>query len=360
MKIAKNILNVIYPLFFIYLFLFGIKLLEISLAFYSSILSKLFVELCKNPSIGLFVGILFTAIIQSSSATTSMTVGLVASSILNIRFAIPIIFGANIGTTITNTLVSFTHITKKDEFNNAFVASIIHDIFNILNVIIFFPLEIKFHILENLSSYLTDLFIRSKGATFKSPLKIIIEPLCKHFHSLFKNFNFIPLLLSIIIIFVALTFFVKILRKETSGKMEILIDRYLFHNTSSSFILGLVLTAIIQSSSITTSLIVPIAGAGILSVEKIFPYVLGANIGTTITALLASLVTGKSSAVQIALTHTIFNVLGTLIFLPLRFIPISIAKKMGSFLAGKRPLAFLYILLIFFIIPLFFIIITWR
>ncbi len=360
MKIFKRILEIIYPLVFIYLFLFGIKLLEISLACYGESLSKLLVELCGNPFVGLFVGILFTAIIQSSSATTSMTVGLVASGLINIRGAIPIILGANIGTTITNTLISFTHITRKDEFKNAFVASIIHDVFNILNVILFFPVEMKFHILENISYNLTGFFIRSKGATFKSPLKIIVEPLCKSFHSIFNKFNFIPLILSLIIIFVSLYFLVKILRKEASGKMEILIDRFLFKNTFSSFMLGLSLTAFIQSSSITTSLIVPIAGAGILSIEKIFPYVLGANIGTTITALLASLVTGKAVAVQIALTHTLFNVFGTMIFLPFRFIPIFISKKLGLFLSQRRALAFLYISLIFFIIPLFLIIITWR
>lgn len=360
MRIIKTILNIIYPLVFIYFFLFGIKLLEISLACYGSTLSNLLFELCGNPFVGLFVGILFTAIIQSSSATTSMAVGLVASGLINIRGAIPMILGANIGTTITNTLVSFTHITRKKEFKNAFVASIIHDIFNILNVILFFPIEMKFHFLERITYNLTGLFIRSKGGTFKSPIKVIVEPLCKYFHSLFHNINFIPLILALIIIFVSLTFLVKTLRKETSGKIEILIDRFLFRNTFSAFILGLTLTATIQSSSIITSLIVPIAGAGILSVEKIFPYVLGANIGTTITALLASLVTGKFLAVQIAIVHALFNVFGTIIFLPLRFIPIFIAKKLGVFLSQRRALAFLYILFIFFLIPLFLIIITWR
>jgi len=360
MKILKKIINIVIPLIFIYFFLFGIKLLEISLSVYSEKMKVILLEFCKNPLVGLFVGILFTAIIQSSSATTSITVGFVASGLLGIRAAIPIILGANIGTTVTNIIVSFTHISKKEEFKKAFSASIVHDIFNILNVIIFFPCEIKFHILEKSSEFLSRILILSKGTTFKSPLKVIVEPLCIHFHSIFKSFNFIALIISFFIIFISLYLFVKTLRKETGGKIEILIDRFLFRNTFTSFMLGLLLTAFIQSSSVTTSIIVPFAGAGLLTIEKIFPYVLGANIGTTITALLASLVTGKVVAVQLALTHTLFNTFGTIIFLPLSFIPIFIARKIGSFLAERKVLAFLYILIIFFIIPLFLIIITWR
>ncbi len=93
---------------------------------------------------------------------------------------------------------------------------------------------------------------------------------------------------------------------------------------------GLLITVLVQSSSITTSLAVPFAGAGILTLIQIFPYTLGANIGTTITAMLAALAVGEISAVTVAFAHLLFNICGIALIWPLpaiRRIPLRLAEE---------------------------------
>ena len=126
-------------------------------------------------------------------------------------------------------------------------------------------------------------------------------------------------------------------------------------------LLGFGVTAVVQSSSITTSLVIPLVGAGILTIEKIFPYTLGANVGTTLTALLASLATtGEgTTGVTVAFSHLLFNLSGIIIFYPLRGIPIGLAKWAGGKCSEKRFFAFLYVLIIFYLLP-FLIIFVFR
>ena len=114
-------------------------------------------------------------------------------------------------------------------------------------------------------------------------------------------------------------------------------------------------TISVQSSSITTSVLVPLAASGVLTLENIYPVTLGANVGTTVTALLASLATGSPAAVTVALVHTLFNISGILAFYPisnLRKLPIKMANKLSDIAAERRSLALMYALTMFVIIPL--------
>ncbi len=348
---AHPIVKVFLAIIYIYFFLVGIKLLSLSLKGFGMDFARSLIQTTSNPFLGLFIGIIATATIQSSSATTSIVVGFVSSGILSIRHAIPIIMGANIGTTVTNTIVSIAHITRKDEFARAFPGAVVHDIFNLLNVAVFFPLELKFHIIERVSYSLAAAFKEVGGIKFTSPLKQIVKPTAKFILHLFHGHYVLSLIFAFLMIIVTLTLLVRLLRRASSGKFEILIDRYLFKSQFSSGFLGFGLTVFVQSSSVTTSLVVPLVGAGLLTVEKIFPYVLGANIGTTFTAILASLVTGKLLPVQAAFAHLSFNILGMLVWYPLRFVPISLAKKLGKLAYARRWVVFVYIFVIFFAIP---------
>ena len=117
---------------------------------------------------------------------------------------------------------------------------------------------------------------------------------------------------------------------------------------------GAVVTCIVQSSSITTSLLVPMIAAGILSIEAAFPIVIGANIGTTGTAILASFATGNPSAIVIAFVHFLFNLIGVLVIYPIkpfRTIPINLAKALGDLAHEKRHYALIYVLGVFFVVP---------
>ena len=117
---------------------------------------------------------------------------------------------------------------------------------------------------------------------------------------------------------------------------------------------GLLITVLVQSSSITTSLAVPLAGAGILTLVQIFPYTLGANIGTTITAMLAALAVGEISAVTVAFAHLLFNICGIALIWPIpaiRRIPLRLAQNFAAVAADHRWLAIAYILVCFYSIP---------
>ncbi len=347
----KIVSDVCLSLFFLYLFLLGIELLSCSLKGFGTGFARMLISTTENPFTGLFIGMLVTAIIQSSSVTTSITVGFVAAGTLTVSNAVPIIMGANIGTTITCVIASFGHFSVEKEFSKAFPAAIVHDIFNILSVAVFLPLEIFFHPIERLSVFLTTFLLGKEGLTFQSPLDNIIDPVSKRIMSLFGEHYLISAFLSLVIVVFAITFFVKILRKASAERFESLIDHYLFKNALTAGLLGLCLTAFVQSSSITTSLVVTLVGTQLTTIEKIFPYTLGANLGTTVTAILAALVTGNVNAITVALSHSIFNAFGITVWYPLRTIPISIAKKLGGLSGKKRLLAFIYIIAIFIIIP---------
>jgi sodium-dependent phosphate cotransporter len=191
-----------------------------------------------------------------------------------------------------------------------------------------------------------------EGLTFNSPLDLIIDPISGRIMSLFGEHYLISAFISLILVVCAITFFVKILRRVSAEKFEALIDHYLFRNALTAGLLGLCLTAFVQSSSITTSLVITLVGTQLTTIEKIFPYTLGANLGTTVTAILAALVTGNVNAITVALCHSIFNIFGITVWYPLRIVPITLAKKMGTLTGRKRLLAFIYIITIFIITPI--------
>jgi sodium-dependent phosphate cotransporter len=316
--------------------------------------SETILSTIKDPVSSFFIGLLATSVIQSSSATTSILVTLCATGVLPLETAIPAVLGANIGTTITNTLVSFGHITRKEEFGRAFGGSVVHDFFNILAAAILLPIEIVFHPLQQISTAMANSFVGVGGLKVASPVKIITAPVIEGLEEIFGFISFLDILfiaLGLIILFISLKIIVSCTRFLVVDRGEKLISKYLFGGALISFSLGLGLTSLVQSSSITTSLIIPLVGAGVLTIEKIFPYTLGANIGTTVTALLAALALGGEEfggiGITIAFVHLMFNVIAICIIYPLkpiRRIPIILAEKFGEFVISAKKNALMMIL----------------
>jgi len=345
-------LDILSVLALLYLFFVAIELLGGSFKLIGKDAAKnLIHNATTSPLIGLLVGTLATAIIQSSSTTTSMVVALVAGGVLDIPHAIPIIMGANIGTTITNLIVSTVHIRANKEFERAFSAAVVHDIFNIMAVIVIFPLQIYFNVLGRIATFFGELFEGVGGLKVASPIKIITKPFTLLLEKIFNKNGYVLMAIAFIMLILALTFLVKVIKKTIVGKVEKFFTDVMFKNAVYSMILGIILTATVQSSSVTTSLIVPIAAAGILTLEQVFPYTLGANIGTTITAILASLATGNPAAVIVAFSHLTFNILGIIIIYPFRIIPLTLAKLFAKFSIKFKLFPILYLLVIFFLIP---------
>ena len=354
----------------LYLFLVGIGGMGYSFKLFGKEFSQKILEATDSVFVGLFIGILATTIVQSSSTTTSVIIGMVAAEAIGVRSAIFMVMGANIGTTVTAKLVSLGHITRKAEFRRAFAASSVHDTFNFITVAILFPLEYFFHILEHAATWMGRIFVDVTGITKpENYLKKITKPAVEGLADLLDKVPWLVLLVSVIITFFMLWAIVKLLQSLVLKKLESFFDTYLFRNAAVAFVVGMILTVAVQSSSITTSLIVPLAGAGVLRLQQIFPFTIGANLGTTITGLLAALaVAGQPdidprlvlAGATVAFAHFLFNASGAVIILPfkqLRAIPVRFAEWLAELCLRNRAIPIAIIVLFFYIIP---IIITWT
>ena len=338
----------------LYLFLVSIGLMGSAFKLFGKDLARQLIEMTSNPLVGLVAGILATSIVQSSSTTTSITVGLVAAGGLSIEGAIPIVMGANIGTSVTCILVSLGHITRREEFRRALAGATVHDFFNLITVVVLFPLEVSTGYLRYLSSYAARAFAGVGGLKVASPLKLAVQPTVDALTDLLWQNGTLVLIVSLVMLYLALKFLVDLTRGLVVRRAERFLHRYLFGSPLLAMMFGLFLTALVQSSSITTSLVIPLVGAGILTVEQIFPYTLGANVGTTVTAMLAAMSTANVAAVTIAFAHFFFNVSGIVMVYPIRqirFLPIRMAHLFAALTSRSRGLAVAYILVMFYGIP---------
>lgn len=243
------------------LFLYGIIQMSSGLEKAAgSRLREIFEKITNSPFRGLFLGTLITSIVQSSSAVTVLTVGFVNAGLLTLEGSLGIIFGANIGTTITAQLVAFklTHIAPY---------------FLFLGFLLLFFGKRK--------------YIRYIGeALFGFGVLFLGLSLMESSLSLLKNWSaFHSLMVSM-------------------SKYPIL-----------GILTGAVITGIIQSSSVTTSIVVALAGKDAIPLFSAIPLILGANIGTCVTALLASINTSLSAR-RTAIAHLFFNIVGVILIFP--------------------------------------------
>ena len=345
----------------LYLFLVGLEAMGLAFKLFGKGLAAQLIATTANPFVGLFIGVLATSLVQSSSTTTSITVGLVAGGALTIEGAIPIIMGANIGTSVTNTLVSLGHVTRREEFRRAFAGATIHDVFNWLTVLLLLPLEIAFGYLGKTASILARGVEGLGGIELLSPVKAVVKPAAEGLSALVGHSGALTLAAGVVCTFVALKFLVDVLRHLFTRQAEQVLHRTVFRNPLAAIGVGALLTIMVQSSSITTSSVIPLVGAGILTLEQVFPYTVGANLGTTVTALLAALVTGSSAAVTVALAHLLFNLNGAVVVYGIpwvRRVPLAISRWLGDLGFRNRPLAVLYVLLMFFGLPILLLILT--
>lgn len=378
--VGRIILNLLLVLGLLYVFLVGVNCLSGGIKGLGGGVMDKWLGQGLNPMLGLLVGILATTLVQSSSVTTSLIVGFVASGQVEVAAAIPMIMGANIGTTVTNTIASLAHANRSGEFKRAFAAATCHDFFNFLAVVTLLPLELITRklfgkgFLEIASAWLAHQISPGSGTKVKSPIKAafkagksfvehnLIEPWAGGYDLVAGSVRIdatktLLAIAGLLIIFGALSLIVKVMRRLVMSRLESYVNRFLGSGGPVGIIVGLVLTVMVQSSSITTSVLVPLAGAGLVTLAQIYPITLGANLGTTITALLASAaVTGDKgeAARQIALVHLLFNLAGMAIwYVPpfMRNVPLRLAERMAEFAAKSRRWAVVYVGLVFYGLP---------
>ena len=239
------------------LFLYGMTLMSDSLEKAAGAKLRGVLELfTKNRYVGIIVGVVFTAIIQSSSAATVMVVSFVNAGLMTLYQAIGVIYGANIGTTVTSQLVSF----NLSQYAPVFIMA------GVLMLMIF------------------------KNPTVKKAGEVVIG-----FGILFLG--------------------ISTMSSSMGALKELPAIQNLFMSLDNRFfalLLGLVITAIVQSSSVTVSIVLLLAQQGLLPLKICFFIILGCNIGACMSAMLASL-SGKKNAERAALIHLLFNIIGSII-----------------------------------------------
>ena len=407
-------------LFTLYTFLFGLGLMGDSFKAMSGKSVGNIMTYISNPIAGIMIGIVATVLLQSSSTTTSIVVSMVGADIITVQAAIPVIMGANIGTSVTNTIVSHGHMNNMEEFKRAFAGSTVHDLFNLLSVLVILPINViseafGYPLLFNITRSLTGIFANVKADTFKSPIKIIVSPLVKVFLSVNKDVikgmasgckecilnntqycwdldkthcitnhewdeeindstiiksgllkslgdttgSIVGLIFSLVVLCIAVYYLIKTLQRIVlSGNRNYvmrILQNIMNKSPYLSMLFGMLLTIMVQSSSITTSTFTPLVGLNIITLEQMFPLTLGANIGTTCTAALAALVSGKVNAIQIALCHFIFNIVGIMIWYPIpkmRQIPLNGAIMLGNYITSYKWFGGFYLAYVFILMPL--------
>ncbi len=365
----------------------------------------------------MLVGVLVTVLVQSSSTSTSIFITMVAAELLTVKQAIRLIMGANIGTSVTSTIVALGQSGNRNEFRRAFAAATVHDMFNFLNVLVLLPLEVITGYLYALSKALVDAtpglqpgekppdILKKLTKPFTSKIigidkKIITKiaegkidadddsiSMIKH---IFGDTSYgedgkddqmvgvVVLIIALFILCLTLYLIVYLLKSILKGHIALWLHKGVNGQVpdikcgetvtipmgwASGYLamaVGLGLTICVQSSSITTSALTPLVGIGVISIERMYPVVLGANIGTCITGMLAALAASSSKlflTLQVAYSHLFFNLTGIVIWYgiwPLRQFPIRAAKFLGNTTAEYRWFALAYLAVCFFILPAIF------
>ena len=347
-------------------FLIGVKGLGEGFRLLGGDFLELIFTTTENPFIGLVVGILATTIVQSSSVTTSMIVGFVAApeSPLPLANAVPMIMGANIGTTVTATVVSLAHMGRREEFERAFPVAVCHDVFNYMTVLILLPLELATGFLRRTAVWLGSLLEGAGGFDYDSPFASALSATLGPVEQLAAWLFPAPQAQAValiafagVLIFGSLFLVVKVMRSLVRTRVELLVTNVLGSSAVLSMLVGVAVTVMVQSSSITTSLLVPLAAAGMLRLEQALPITIGANVGTTVTALLAALAVSGPNAIyglEIALVHLLFNMTGTVMIYPLeitRNVPLRGARYLTTLALRSRKLTLVWIAALFYGVP---------
>ncbi|TYZ67291.1 hypothetical protein PybrP1_011287 [[Pythium] brassicae (nom. inval.)] len=369
----------------LYFFMVAVKLIGDGFTLALGCNTKGAFDFASNPVAGLMVGTIATALLHSSGTVTSIVVALVGAGGMTIRQGVYVIMGANIGTCVTCIMVAFGQVGDRARFQRAMAAATVHDMYNIWSVLVMFPIEVLFHPLEELSKAMSN--AKTSSGAFKSPVDVIVNPLtekiivvdksgiykiatgeaqCVLGKSFIKKGAFkdssmsdgsvgaIVVCIGFVILVCSLLGLVKMLAKVFLGPTKKLVARLLNYNGYVNIIVGTLITFCVHSSTVVTSTLTPLAGLGVITLEQVYPLVIGANLGTTGTALLASLVTGKADAVAIALVHFWFNVFGILLFYPIPITrkPILSWARSLAFWSASWPLsAVLFLIMLFLVAP---------
>ncbi|GMF25354.1 unnamed protein product [Phytophthora lilii] len=312
-KIVWGIIYGIASLAALYFFMVAVKFIGDGFTLALGCDTKGAFDFADNPVAGLMIGTIATALLHSSGTVTSIVVALVGSGGMTIRQGVYVIMGANIGTCITCIMVAFGQVGDRARFQRAMAAATVHDMYNLWSVFVLFPLEVLFHPLEELSIAMSN--AKTDSGAFKSPVDAIVNPLtqellvvdkdaiydvatgdvvCEPGQSFVTSGAFegssmsdgsigaITVVIGFCILVCSLLTLVKMLAKVFMGPTKRLISKLLNYNGYINILVGTMITFCVHSSTVVTSTLTPLAGLGVITLEQVYPLVIGANLGTTV------------------------------------------------------------------------------
>jgi len=356
-KSRRFLKNIFKLFFFLYLFVLSIEVIrKSSLALAPNI--KDFILQSLTPLKAISVGWFTTSIVQSSGAVASVTAAFVGNNLLSLNLAVYVLMGAFIGTSITALIISFITASKKRrDFRHGFEIGLCYAIYSLFLVIIVFALEYLFKSFSKLSFFLASL-IQGRISILNIPdiMNMITSPITK---PLFEgNHKLILFFLGFLILIFTLRYISKSVIAVLGGEKNArkFINRF-FESKYKAYLIGVLLTAIVFSSSITIGLLVPLAVARLINLKKAIPFIIGANLGTFTDVFLASIIIGKIPALATAMIYISFSLLGSIIFLPNTNLLFRMTKYTSKRLIHISRKKALYFLIAFILIPLFVVIV---
>ncbi|MED5330364.1 MAG: Na/Pi symporter, partial [Planctomycetota bacterium] len=240
----------------LYLFLCSIKLMEVSFKMMSAGTEGGLFEGITNPFSALMAGIMATVLVQSSSVTTAAIVALVGSGTLPLGMAVPMVMGANIGTTVTCVLVSIGSVRRSAEFRRAFACATVHDVFNLICVAVLLPLELMTGFLQSTAMKMTEFLsgLGAQGVQYESPIKAAVKAGAKEVEGLVLAIGFegaslalALLVIAIGLIFLSLAYITKNMRALLINRIEKSLNQVLARSGLMGILIGIIITVSVQS-----------------------------------------------------------------------------------------------------------------
>ena len=257
------------------MFLYGMEVMGDGLKQGSgNTLKKVLGKLTQNAILGVLTGALVTAVIQSSTATIVLTVGLISAGILNLRQAVSIVLGANIGTTVTAQIIRLMDVESSSD-----------------SILAFFKPDIL------------------------APIALIIGIICIMFLKKEKTKNVGLIALGFGVLFMGLLSMTSAVEPlSSSQKFADILSRF-SDMPMLGILTGLVLTVVVQSSSAMVGILQVLSSTGAMSFELVYPIIMGINLGTCVTTAIVCSIGSSKDAQRTGVVHIVFNVIGTVLFM---------------------------------------------
>lgn len=337
---------------FLYLFIFAIQIIKNASSILSPNLHQFFVQ-GMSPLKAIATGWFATVLVQSSGAVGSIVATFTGAGILSFDTAVYVLMGALIGTAITALLISLITVSqKRRDFRHGFEIGLCYSLYSLLLVAVIFTLELFFGLYSKLSLAIASKIGDSISlGRFPDWINALTEPLTD---ILFSRFNsIIMILLGLGILLFTLRYIGKSVVGVFGGEEPA--RRFMNKNFDSklkAYFLGVFLTMLVFSSSITVSLLVPLAVSRLITLKRAVPFIIGAGLGTQVDVFLASLLVGHVNALATFFALFLFGITGAIVFLPQSDRIWKLTKYLSKRIFHISRKTALYVFLAFILIPL--------